>query len=196
MAEFDTYRTCRLFINATATVCRRGDKMHVTATLLLICWRKSGGKLTAVSTRGMTLLEILVACSIVGILATIAIAVNSNYQEKTKTSKTVTDIRKLETTIKGYNADRDSYPETLADVNNAGLLDPWGRPYEYIKIAGEDPHTVKCRKDKNLHPINTDYDLYSMGKDGKSNLPLTAKASQDDIIRASDGKYVGLASGY
>ncbi len=26
-----------------------------------------------------------------------------------------------------------------------------------------------------LHPINSDYDLYSMGKDGETVLPLTAK---------------------
>jgi general secretion pathway protein G len=45
-------------------------------------------------------------------------------------------------------------------------------------------------------PINTDYDLYSMGKDGKSQPPLTAKDSRDDIIRANDGAYIGPAEGY
>ena len=34
-----------------------------------------------------------------------------------------------------------------------------------------------------------------MGKDGDSKSPLTAKASRDDIIRANDGGYIGLASG-
>ncbi len=52
------------------------------------------------------------------------------------------------------------------------------------------------RKDKFLVPINTDFDLYSMGEDGKSVPPLTAKASRDDIIRANDGGYIGPASGY
>jgi general secretion pathway protein G len=52
------------------------------------------------------------------------------------------------------------------------------------------------RKDRFLVPINTDYDLYSMGKDGRSSPPLTAKASRDDIIRANDGAYIGLASNY
>jgi general secretion pathway protein G len=32
-----------------------------------------------------------------------------------------------------------------------------------------------------------------MGADGKSQEPLTAAPSHDDIIRASDGAYVGLA---
>jgi general secretion pathway protein G len=54
----------------------------------------------------------------------------------------------------------------------------------------------QMRKDKNMVPINTDFDLYSMGKDGESVLPLTAKKSQDDIVRASNGAFVGLGSDY
>ncbi len=45
-------------------------------------------------------------------------------------------------------------------------------------------------------PVNTDYDLYSMGKDGKSTSPFTAKASQDDIVRANNGGFLGLVSDY
>ena len=52
------------------------------------------------------------------------------------------------------------------------------------------------RKDKNIVPINTDFDLYSIGKDGNSVAPLTAKPSRDDIIRANDGAFVGLVSVY
>ncbi len=51
----------------------------------------------------------------------------------------------------------------------------------------------KPRKDRFLHPINSDYDLYSMGKDGESVEPLTAKKSHDDVIRANDGSFVGLS---
>jgi general secretion pathway protein G len=52
------------------------------------------------------------------------------------------------------------------------------------------------RTDKNLVPLNSDYDLYSMGKDGESQIPLTVKISHDDIIRANDGAFVGLAIDY
>ena len=51
----------------------------------------------------------------------------------------------------------------------------------------------QARKDRFLVPLNSDYDLYSMGPDGKSSSPITAKPSQDDIIRAADGSYVGPA---
>jgi general secretion pathway protein G len=53
-----------------------------------------------------------------------------------------------------------------------------------------------ARKDRFLVPINSDFDLYSMGVDGESVGPLTAKKSHDDIIRANDGGYYGLASNF
>ena len=62
--------------------------------------------------------------------------------------------------------------------------------------SGTDKGKGKMRKDRFLVPINSDFDLYSMGKDGKSSPPLTASASRDDIIRANDGAYVGPAEGY
>jgi len=47
-----------------------------------------------------------------------------------------------------------------------------------------------------LVPLNSDYDLYSVGKDGASSPPIMAKPSQDDVIRASNGSYVGLAANF
>jgi general secretion pathway protein G len=85
----------------------------------------------------------------------------------------------------------------LADVGLGGMTDPWGNPYQYMKIAGQDKKSVgTLRKDRFMVPINTDFDLYSMGPDGKSASALTAKISQDDIIRANDGQYIGRASEY
>lgn len=37
---------------------------------------------------------------------------------------------------------------------------------------------------------------YSMGPDGRSVAPLTAKASRDDIVRANTGRCIGLAADY
>ena len=45
-------------------------------------------------------------------------------------------------------------------------------------------------------PINSTYDLYSMGADGRTALALTASYSLDDVVRANDGSYIGLASSY
>jgi general secretion pathway protein G len=73
-------------------------------------------------------------------------------------------------------------------------------PYRYLKIDGEDlkgsGKDQQMRKDHFMVPVNSDYDLYSMGPDGDSKAPFTATASRDDIVRANDGRYVGLASEY
>jgi len=78
------------------------------------------------------------------------------------------------------------------------MLDPWGRPYVYLKFPpskGKAP-PGGARKDRFLVPINSAFDLYSLGKDGNSVAPLTAAASRDDVIVANDGGFVGLASNY
>ena len=89
-----------------------------------------------------------------------------------------------------YQLTNGKLPSSLTDVG-ASTLDPWGRPYQYVPIG---KGKGGFRKDRFLVPINTDYDLYSMGPDGSSAGPLTAKASRDDIIRANDGGFIGLAS--
>ena len=53
-----------------------------------------------------------------------------------------------------------------------------------------------ARKDRFLVPVNSTFDLYSMGPDGESVPPFTAAKSRDDIVRANDGGYVGRASGF
>jgi general secretion pathway protein G len=106
--------------------------------------------------------------------------------------KAVADIRTLDKEIMSYKIGTGELPDNLSDINWGNLKDPWGSPYQYLNfknIKGKG----KMRKDHFLVPLNTDYDLCSMGKDGKSNTPLTAKASRDDIIRANDGMYVGKA---
>jgi len=62
--------------------------------------------------------------------------------------------------------------------------------------SGGGSYIGKARKDHFLVPLNSDYDLYSVGKDGESRAPLSAPQSADDVIRANDGAYIGLAANY
>ena len=62
--------------------------------------------------------------------------------------------------------------------------------------GGTEGGTAKPRKDRFLVPLNTYYDLYSKGKDGDTDEDLQADKSRDDIIRANDGGYIGLAYKY
>ena len=86
-------------------------------------------------------------------------------------------------------------PPSLVDVGRDGLLDPWNRPYRYLSFTGLKGKGA-MRKDRFLVPLNAEYDLYSRGKDGKTRPPLNAKDSRDDIVRANDGGFVGLATNY
>ena len=52
------------------------------------------------------------------------------------------------------------------------------------------------RKDKNLVPVNDDYDLYSMGKNGTTSMPFNSARGRDDIVRANNGRFIGLAEDY
>ncbi|MBI1822922.1 MAG: prepilin-type N-terminal cleavage/methylation domain-containing protein [Nitrospirae bacterium] len=148
--------------------------------------------------KGFTLVELTIVLVILGILAAISIPLYSNYQEKMRIDQAKADIYILQLKIQAYYSERDQFPDTLADAGQAGYLDPWGNPYQYFRIANQKKSTVmqNARKDHFLVPINSTYDLYSMGNDGQSKKPLTAKASHDDIIRANDGNYIGLASDY
>ncbi|HKY73488.1 MAG TPA: prepilin-type N-terminal cleavage/methylation domain-containing protein [Nitrospira sp.] len=56
------------------------------------------------------------------------------------------------------------------------------------------PAVISVRKDRFGAPLNTDFDLYSMGKNRESADSLSTPQSYDDIVRASDGVFVGLAS--
>jgi general secretion pathway protein G len=88
-------------------------------------------------------------------------------------------------------------PDSLAVLGYGNLLDPWGHPYQYLKIAGGDVNGKgKLRRDRFLNPLNTDYDLYSLGPDGDSKTNLNAKESRDDIVRANSGAFIGVASDF
>ena len=141
---------------------------------------------------GFTLLELIVSIAIVGTLIGIAYPLYTEYIEKAKIARAVVDIQNISATLSSYFTEYSIYPASLNTVGYAALLDPWGSPYQYLNIQ-----TAKgkgsFRKDRFLVPINTDYDLYSMGKDRTSVSPLTAPASKDDIIRARNGAYIGLA---
>lgn len=142
-----------------------------------------------------TIVELLLAMATLGTIAGLAVPAYRDYLEKAKIAKAVTDIRTLEKEIKLYETDTTKLPDSLSDIGQGSLPDPWGNPYVYLKIAAAK-NLGAVRKDRFLVPLNSDYDLYSNGRDGKSKAPLTAYDSWDDIVRANDGGYIGLASDY
>ena len=142
---------------------------------------------------GFTLLELIVAVVLIGMLASIALPAYNGAVEKSRIARATSDIARIEIAIERFLTN-GVLPANLAAIGMDTLIDPWGNPYRYLNIeALPNPGVGAVRKDHNLIPINTDYDLYSMGKDGSSISPLTATASQDDIVRAGNGGFLGLA---
>lgn len=142
----------------------------------------------------MTLIELMLAMIVVALLGAIALPSYRAHVERTRVSQAVTDIKRLEMAIERFVTDRGTHPASLADLGGAIPADPWGRPYRYLRMEGASVGQV--RKDHAQHPLNTDYDLYSMGADGRTASPLTAAISRDDIVRARNGSFVGRASTY
>jgi len=145
--------------------------------------------------RAFTLLEILIAMAIISVLGLIALPAYQDHRERIRIAQAVTDIGAIQTHVQHFIDDNRTPPDDLSEVGQAGKLDPWGNPYQYLNLVTAKGNGT-ARKNRNLVPLNSDFDLYSMGKDGASAGPLTASASRDDIVRANDGRFIGLAKEY
>ncbi len=158
---------------------------------------------------GVTLIEMLIVIAIIGTILAIAMPMLQDVVNQARIARAIGDITTLQTDIAAYEAGGKGLPASLATIGRASLVDPWGSPYQYLNFeiaaGGDEDDKGKgkgkgfptgARMDRFLVPINSTYDLYSMGKDGKTVVALTAKDSIDDIVRANDGGFIGLAVKY
>lgn len=145
--------------------------------------------------RGFTFIELMLAVVLVGVLMGIALPSYRAYIDRARGGDAVTDLTIISARIQLYWEDAWAYPDNLAQIGMDHMRDPWGNPYQYLNLQTLRGNG-QARKNRSLVPINTDFDLYSMGPDGRSVSPLTAAASRDDIVRANDGRYIGKASDY
>ena len=123
------------------------------------------------SSRGFTLIEVMVVVVILGILAAIIVPRIMGRPEEAKRTKAAVDIKGVEQALNLYKLDNGMYPNTEqgleALVNKPEItpvpnkwkeggylsklpLDPWGRPYQYLSPGDHG-----------------DFDLYSHGADGE-----------------------------
>ena len=52
------------------------------------------------------------------------------------------------------------------------------------------------RRDGYMFPLNSDYDLFSLGPNGSTAISLSESMAQDDVIRSNNGGFFGTASDY
>jgi len=110
--------------------------------------------------RGMTLIEIMVVITILGLIAA-AVAVNVvNNLSEARIKQAKTDLHTIESCLDLYKVDKGRYPSTEEGLQatvsagkcKAGLKDPWSHDYVYM-YPGQ------------LHPES--FDIKSYGADGQ-----------------------------
>ena len=128
-------------------------------------------------------------------MAAIAIPSYISSRNKAKIAVAISEIKLIEKEIINYLSEKGELPDSLSDIGMDQITDPWGRPYQYLRIDGGKTKGIngKRRRDKNANPVNSDFDLYSRGRDGRTVAQFTGKKARDDIVRANNGSFCDLA---
>jgi general secretion pathway protein G len=127
---------------------------------------------------GFTLLELLVVLGIITMLATVAAPQVFRYIGKARTDTARVQIGAIGTALELYALDAGTYPAQQAGLqplvkstgdgrwhgpylkNEAGLTDPWGRPYQY-RMPGRNgqPEVFTLGRDNAVGGIGEDADV-------------------------------------
>ena len=182
-------RPCRVAKVATAGPATGGMQEALTTTRMRTPFRHQAAR-----PGGFTIVEIMIAVVVLGIIGAIAVPIYENYITEARIATAIKDIRQISLILDDRFLDNEP-PPTLADVGIT-LVDPWGNAYQYLWLRGNPAPGLngQRRRDKSMNPVNTDYDLYSMGPDGLTAAQFVAGQARDDIVRANDGDFVGVAA--
>ena len=142
--------------------------------------------------RGFSLVEMILVLAILGVMLAFGIPIYHRYIERSRVLEATTQLGEVSKAVKSFERRTGALPGTLAAVPDIPRVDPWGRDYRYFNLHAVSGNGM-ARKDKKLSPLNSDFDLYSVGKDGLSQENLGHATSRDDVVRARDGAFVGSA---
>ncbi len=141
---------------------------------------------------GFTLVETSITLIILGTLLVVALPTYTELREGTHNSDALGDLQQISVEIGKFSLmNNGALPANLAEIGWV-QTDPWGKEYRYTNFSTLIDDTLK-RKNSNNSPVNSDYDLFSLGANGLSVLLLSAASSLDDIVRADNGAYIGKA---
>ena len=146
---------------------------------------------------GMGLIDLVVALVVFSLFVALAVPAYTGMVNRGRIAGAIGDVGSIAVAIERFAVNNDDrLPATLDELPFEIPKDPWGNDYRYFNIRAAGPGNGPFRKDGALNPINSDFDLYSMGADGDSAGPLSAKKSRDDIVRANNGAFIGLGEDY
>lgn len=142
---------------------------------------------------GITLVELAIVLLIAVLIIGTVTPVYFQIIESKRTDLAIAEITRMQKDIDRFGRKNARLPADLTELSGSTPADPWGNPYRYVNIRDNTSAMVNPRTDNNLKRLNADYDLYSEGPDKTSLSPIGAGESRDDIIRARNGNYIGVA---
>jgi prepilin-type N-terminal cleavage/methylation domain-containing protein len=143
------------------------------------------------TSRGFSLVELLIVCAVIGLVAAIAIPNLINAIERGRQARTIGDLRGLSTGIAMYQQDFAKFPVVADWVGAAVLedslqaymgvfneLDGWRKPFMYLSDGNN-------------------YTLASYGMNGTADLPWTLGATHffDDDVVVNNGVIIQWPAG-
>ena len=156
---------------------------------------------------GLTLVEIMIAVAVLGIIAAIAIPLYEGYIVEARIGTAIKDIRQAEVILNNLAIENDLGALDAGDTTVRGLylrsgrlelgdpgstpagtqpwLDPWDRIYRYQRPATK---TDAGGNVSNNSASPQGYDLFSQGPD--------AGDAADDVMRGCNGEFAGTAGGH
>ncbi|KKK85545.1 hypothetical protein LCGC14_2772230, partial [marine sediment metagenome] len=147
-------------------------------------------KLRVHNQAGFTLLELMATVVLVFIITIFATPWYGDFVHRARVTHAIGDIGEIQIKAQTFDLNNRRYPTNLAELGMDGLLDPWGAPYQFLSFDGIEGNGPK-RKNRDMVPVNTQFDVYSMGPDGETASPFTSTLGRDDVVMAGDGTFFG-----
>tara|TARA_B110000503_G_scaffold114377_1_gene171870 strand:- start:2366 stop:2857 length:492 start_codon:yes stop_codon:yes gene_type:complete len=144
--------------------------MNVNLQANVACHKLEAMQGRTMSSRGFSLIEILVVLVIMGLLISVVAPTVLNSADDARVQKVYADFKSIETALKIYRLDNYIYPSTeqgLVSLIEPTSLDPEPRNFKQGGYLSEMPVDPWGREYLYLSPgENGEIDLYSMGADG------------------------------
>jgi len=158
---------------------------------MLVTGRQQG--VCARARAGFSLIQLLAVIAMLGTLVTMAIPGYRMFIERARNAAATSQIAEIDIAINEHQlANAAQLPVDLGEIGFDAATDPWGSAIVYVNFSLGGAPRVNQFGD----PVNSNYDLYSPGPDRVTALSLAASESQDDIVLAGDGGFVGIVTQY
>jgi general secretion pathway protein G len=122
----------------------------------------------------MGLIDLMLAVIIASLLMAAAVPAYVQFINRASVARAIGDIGSISIAIERFGIKNNGRLPNSLDERLMGVpFDPCGAPYQYLNIVAARPGNGVFRKDGKFNPLNSDFDLFSVGADGESMGPLS-----------------------